>query len=848
MQGLNEAGGTDLLGARVAAGARSRSSRAWRFARCALVACTMWWTAGHASTLDERLEELARDAPGSAVAAQRAVDALSAGATSEARIDAWMRWVVAGVFADSAVPVPPIPDDIVALAASFGLRTAHGLFVAHNVGRAQATGGAAAVRGPDDLTRSVESVRAGGEPTALCLVLLREAQAHLSSLDKSASTAAFMEAAHAPGASPQCQALVLYGLLLSNGYGLSESNASTLEPALAAARRGLALAPPERYPSLGGRLLLVMGYTLSLVGRHADGLPWFERALPLARRGGDRGLLVRTLLMQADAELSLGDAPAALPAVNELLGIGRVTGPTRFSTLLLSARVHAALDPPDTELAKARLAAARAWLGDVKAPDQMQRTYLDVARPVFESLGMYREALQASKALLALEQAGVAAQLGAKLAEQSVRFDVQRRELETEKLRIVESEMRTRRNLLATGLALSVVVIVITGVLLRLQVLQRQHIAGLYAQLEQLNATRSQWLARAVHDLRQPAHSLALLTEASLAGPGPAPPLAEDIRRNTQSLCDMLSGLLDLTQLDRGDYRPVVAPFELDQLLLEVSSQFRPVCGRKRLALTVDACGLWVLSDPQLLRRIVFNLVSNAAKYTDRGSVVVRVQADGELARLQVIDTGRGIPAERMADMLRPYSRLDHGAAEEGLGIGLAVVHQGAQLLGHALDIDSEPGRGTTVTLGLRRCEPTAATAVDTAPLRPREGALVAVIDDNPEVRAALVSLLVRWSLRVVEADDADGLVALLAGTGEARPALLLVDYTLAHGNGLDAVEQLRERDGWAAMPAVLVTGAMDHDVEQRARALGMEVLFKPVRPRMLQRILAASIGYRPAA
>ena len=459
---------------------------------------------------------------------------------------------------------------------------------------------------------------------------------------------------------------------------------------------------------------------------------------------------------------------------------------------------------------------------------------------------MYREALQASKALMSLERTRLAAQVSAKVAEQGVRFDVERRELETTRLRIAEAELRTRRNLLAVGLALSLVVIVVTGVLLRYQVLQRRRIASLFAQLEQFNATRSEWLARVVHDLRQPAHSLAMLADAAITKPLDFGHFAEDLRRNSQLLGDMLSGLLDLTQLERGDYRPSMGPVELDRLLGEVTSQFRPVCERKRLRMVVEPCGLWVTSDPQLLRRIVFNVVGNATKYTDQGSVTVRVRRVDDRARLQVVDTGRGIPSTRIADMLRPYSRLDHGAAEEGLGIGLAVVHQGTQLLGHGLSIDSEPGRGTTVGIDLAICESLPPSEPSPSLLPLQHDALVAIIDDNVDVRRATISLLQSWAVQIVDADDVDGLDAALQARGNPTPALLLIDYQLAAENGLDCVERLRSRPGWRNVPAVLVTGAIERHIEDRAQALGMEVLYKPVRPARLRRILGALLGEEP--
>ena len=214
--------------------------------------------------------------------------------------------------------------------------------------------------------------------------------------------------------------------------------------------------------------------------------------------------------------------------------------------------------------------------------------------------------------------------------------------------------------------------------------------------------------------------------------------------------------------------------------------------------------------------------------------------------------TGRGMPAERIVDMLRPYTRMNHDDKEEGLGIGLSVVQKAAERLGHGLHIDSHPGKGTTATVSLGAPRPPATPqVVDGAPSF-APGTWVALVDDNPEVREALAELLRRWGLEVEQARSGaelrDRLDARALGPGRSRPDVLITDYALGGEDGLEIAAAVRQRPGLEDLPVLMVTGSVSAQVQALAEAQGIAVLLKPARPSRLRTALRRCLAGRVSA
>ncbi|MGQ9371051.1 ATP-binding protein [Azospirillum sp. A39] len=216
---------------------------------------------------------------------------------------------------------------------------------------------------------------------------------------------------------------------------------------------------------------------------------------------------------------------------------------------------------------------------------------------------------------------------------------------------------------------------------------------------ERANLAKSKFLAAASHDLRQPVQSLVFFVAAlseRLAG-HPAAPALERMQMAVDALRQLLDGILDLSKLDAGVVAPQVRPFPAAELLHRLEAQYAPRFADRGLAFRIRPCRATVESDPTLLGRILGNLVENALKYTPAGTVLVGCRRRGDVLRVEVWDTGSGIPPERFDDIFEEFVQIGNPERDrtQGLGLGLAIVQRLARLLGHRLDLRSRPGRGS---------------------------------------------------------------------------------------------------------------------------------------------------------
>ncbi len=361
---------------------------------------------------------------------------------------------------------------------------------------------------------------------------------------------------------------------------------------------------------------------------------------------------------------------------------------------------------------------------------------------------------------------------------------------------------------------------------------------------------RSRLLAALGHDVRQPVHALGLLGRAlrDRAGDDEARALAERVEASARALGDMLESLLDLARLDAGAVEPRVARLALAPLLERLGWEFEARAKDKglELAIAVDPGAGAVESDPVLLGRIVANLLSNAVRYTREGRVALCAERVGDTVEIRVEDSGPGIPPERRREIFGEFVRLDAEAGDEGLGLGLAIVERLAGLLGHALEVDSAPGRGSVFALRVPHAGPAPATsrAAGEAPgfAEAIAGRLVVVVDDDPTSRAALRALLESWGCDVLAAARTEEAVAG-ARARRRRPDALLVDWDLGDGDdGLGAIRALRGAAG-TPVPAAIVTASRDPSVVAAIRAASVPLLAKPVAPAKLRALLASLLS-----
>ncbi|HYC03041.1 MAG TPA: ATP-binding protein [Azospirillaceae bacterium] len=367
---------------------------------------------------------------------------------------------------------------------------------------------------------------------------------------------------------------------------------------------------------------------------------------------------------------------------------------------------------------------------------------------------------------------------------------------------------------------------------------------------EQADAAKSRFLAAASHDLRQPFQSMRLFLHLLREQVEGAP--AELVGRLSDALSageDLLGKLLDISTLDAGTVKPRPAAVELEPLFARLGSEFAPLAEAKGIALRVRALPSAVVSDPVLLERILRNLLSNALKYTDAGGILLTARRRGRGLRLQVWDTGRGIPADKQAQVFEEFYQLDNPERDRsrGLGLGLSIVSRVARMLEHPLQLRSVPGRGTVVSLEVPRAptRPVTVSATPTQAARPLDAAIL-VIEDDALQRLAMQHLLIGWGCRPLCAASAAEALALLRDG--ARPDLVVSDLRLPGGvDGFEAVTQVRAAVG-PDLPALLLTGETGAGELRQAAQLGFRMLHKPYNPRTLRHALEELLPEREAA
>jgi Na+/proline symporter/signal transduction histidine kinase len=363
------------------------------------------------------------------------------------------------------------------------------------------------------------------------------------------------------------------------------------------------------------------------------------------------------------------------------------------------------------------------------------------------------------------------------------------------------------------------------------------------AQAEKANLSKTHFLAAASHDILQPLNAARLYAQSVIErhGTGEDRDAIASLDASLESVEEILSALLDISRLDAGAMKPEIGPVRVNELFRHIELEFEPLARAKGLDIDFVPCGLAVCSDRRLLRRLLQNLISNAVKYTSAGRVLVGCRRRGSRLRIEVHDTGIGIPAAKTKVIFREFHRLDQAAKiARGLGLGLSIVERIARVLDHPIELRSRVGRGShfAVTVPVSSVQPRA-IAKSEVPLESGQlvaGSVVLCIDNEPQVLDGMETLLATWGCRALKAGDLETAHQVLSRT-QVRPDGLLIDYHLDGASGIEAIAALRS--GLGDLPAALVTADHSPRVRQRARAQDIRVLHKPVKPAALRALLA---------
>ncbi|MFL9898811.1 ATP-binding protein [Paraburkholderia fungorum] len=373
------------------------------------------------------------------------------------------------------------------------------------------------------------------------------------------------------------------------------------------------------------------------------------------------------------------------------------------------------------------------------------------------------------------------------------------------------------------------------------------------ARAEAARAEKNQLIAAISHDLRQPLTTLGLklnYVERNIQSSS----LAEDLsiaQRQVDAMEGMINGALDICRLESGTWNVEIQEVVLPLVLHDIVEDVQPLAGAKGLKLRLHSRPYLVRTDRHALDRIVRNLVINAVRYTpsgqggNKGHVLVSCRRRDNAIKISVWDNGIGIPENRQADIFKSYVQVDNPERnrEKGFGLGLSIVQGLADLLGHELDVNSTPGRGSrfSVTVPFVGLVPPELLVCQTAEDDDPDLAnmVVAIIEDNSDLRVEISMRLIEHGCYVVAGESSHDVIEQLRIEALASgPHFILSDYRLEHEDGVEAIAAVRAAAG-ASIPAILWSGDTSSAVLKKVALSGMKLLSKPVSEQTLLSILA---------
>ncbi len=374
-------------------------------------------------------------------------------------------------------------------------------------------------------------------------------------------------------------------------------------------------------------------------------------------------------------------------------------------------------------------------------------------------------------------------------------------------------------------------------------------LVGAKENAEQANLSKTRFLAAASHDVLQPlnaAHlSISALAELQTSEEGKV--LVRQVERSLETMEDLLRTLLDISKLDAGVVQPDIGDVPLEPLFSSLKSDFQPWTDKKKLKLRFRPTQAVVRSDRTLLRRILQNIISNAIRYTKKGGVLVGVRSRGSVVRIDIVDTGRGIPGDQREAVFEEFHRgsetVDIDLFAGGLGLGLAIVRRMVDALGHRVDFMSEVGCGTSFHVEV----PLAPGAYYEPVLRAEPerqrgyglfGTKVLLVENDVAILEAMKILLERWRCEVRLTTSTEEALDVLDDEAWV-PDIVIADQHLDLGDlgtiAIRAVRQRLERN----VPALLVTADPSEELARTASGAGIELMRKPVKPARLRALLA---------
>jgi Na+/proline symporter/signal transduction histidine kinase/ActR/RegA family two-component response regulator len=368
---------------------------------------------------------------------------------------------------------------------------------------------------------------------------------------------------------------------------------------------------------------------------------------------------------------------------------------------------------------------------------------------------------------------------------------------------------------------------------------------------DEANLDKTRFLTAASHDVLQPLNAARLyvtsLVERELAGNDAQ--LVRNIDASLEAVEEILNILIEISRLDTGRLEPEITAFPLHDVFERLQVEFAPLAREKsELELRVVATRLWVRTDRRLLRRVLQNLLANAIKYTPKGKVLLGVRRHGSELTVEVCDTGPGIPKSKRSVIFKEFERLEETAASvRGLGLGLSIVERIGKVLGHHVELRSVLGKGSIFSVRLPRAaagvlEPSA------PPLSAGRiaGLSVLCIDNERAVLDGMRLMLSGWGCKVITAQNAAEAIDRLQ-PGHGKPDIILADYHLDSGTGLEAVAAVRTAER-SQTPVIIISADHTPEVQREIRRRGHAFLRKPLKAAALRALMHQLTAQRAVA